>query len=40
MGLPISRSIIEAHAGVLRFNSKAQKGTTFYFTLPVKRKTK
>jgi PAS domain S-box-containing protein len=40
MGLSISRSIIEAHGGVLRFNSKPQKGTTFYFTLPVKRKTK
>jgi PAS domain S-box-containing protein len=40
MGLSISRSIIEAHAGVLRFNSKPQKGTTFYFTLPVKRKIK
>jgi C4-dicarboxylate-specific signal transduction histidine kinase len=38
MGLSISRSIIEAHAGILRFNSKPQKGTTFYFTLPVKRK--
>jgi PAS domain S-box-containing protein len=40
MGLSISRSIIEAHASVLRFNSKLQKGTTFYFTLPVKRKIK
>ena len=35
MGLSISRSIIEAHEGVLRFNSKSDKGTTFYFTLPV-----
>jgi PAS domain S-box-containing protein len=35
MGLSISRSIIEAHGGVLHFNSKAGKGTTFYFTLPL-----
>ena len=40
MGLSISRSIIEAHEGVLYFNSKPEKGTTFYFTLPVKRKIK
>ena len=37
MGLSISRSIIEAHQGVLSFNSNAEQGTTFYFTLPVKR---
>lgn len=35
MGLSISRSIVEAHNGVLRFNSKKEKGSTFYFTLPV-----
>lgn len=40
MGLSISRSIIEAHEGVLYFNSEPEKGTTFYFTLPVKRKIK
>ena len=40
MGLSISRSIIEAHEGVLSFNSKPEEGTTFYFTLPVKRKIK
>lgn len=34
MGLSISRSIIEAHDGVLQFNSKQRKGTSFYFTLP------
>jgi signal transduction histidine kinase len=38
MGLSISRSIIEAHEGILTFNSKPVEGTTFYFTLPVKRK--
>lgn len=36
MGLAISRSLIEAHHGSLRFNSKAGKGTTFYVTLPAK----
>ena len=35
MGLSISRSIVEAHNGLLRFNSKKNKGSTFYFTLPV-----
>lgn len=34
MGLSISRSIVEAHNGVLRFTSSPEKGTTFYFTLP------
>ncbi|MDD5462397.1 MAG: PAS domain S-box protein [Methylococcales bacterium] len=38
MGLSISRSIIEAHEGVLSFRSKPGEGTTFYFTLPVKEK--
>jgi PAS domain S-box-containing protein len=36
MGLSISRSIVEAHEGVFHFNSKPKKGTTFYFTLPLK----
>jgi signal transduction histidine kinase len=35
MGLSISRSLIEAHAGTLDFNSHPEKGTTFYFTLPI-----
>ena len=38
MGLSISRSLIEAHDGSLHFNSKAGKGTSFYFILPVRRK--
>jgi PAS domain S-box-containing protein len=38
MGLSISRSLVEAHNGVLHFNSKPEKGTTFYFTLPAGRK--
>lgn len=37
MGLSICRSIIEAHGGVLRFNSLPGKGTTFYFTLPLRK---
>ena len=36
MGLSISRSIIEAHGGVLSFNSKQGAGTSFCFTLPIK----
>ena len=40
MGLSISRSIIEAHEGILSFNSKPEAGTTFYFTLPVREKLK
>ena len=35
MGLSISRSIIEAHNGYLRFNSQTGIGSTFYFNLPV-----
>jgi C4-dicarboxylate-specific signal transduction histidine kinase len=35
MGLSISQSIVKAHGGVLSFNSKPGKGTTFYFTLPI-----
>ncbi len=39
MGLSICRSIVEAHDGFLRFNSQPKKGTTFYFTLPIRRQT-
>lgn len=35
MGLSICRSIVEAHNGMLRFNSEKGKGSTFYFTLPL-----
>jgi signal transduction histidine kinase len=38
MGLSISRSLIEAHDGTLHFNSQPGKGTSFYFTLPVPKK--
>ena len=37
MGLSISRSLVEAHQGTLHFNSKEDKGTTFYFTIPTER---
>jgi len=37
MGLSITRSLVEAHEGALNFNSKAGKGTTFYFTLPTEK---
>jgi C4-dicarboxylate-specific signal transduction histidine kinase len=36
MGLSISRSLIEAYGGTLYFNSEPGKGSTFYFTLPIK----
>ena len=35
MGLSISRSIIEAHQGVLSFSSLPDEETRFYFSLPV-----
>jgi PAS domain S-box-containing protein len=38
MGLSISRSLIEAHGGSLNFNSVLGRGTTFYFTIPLRRK--
>lgn len=38
MGLSISRSLVEAHDGSLNFNSTPGKGTAFYFTLPIRRK--
>ncbi|TAK60512.1 PAS domain-containing sensor histidine kinase [Methylobacter sp.] len=38
MGLSISRSLVEAHEGTLYFNSQLEKGSTFYFTLPIRRK--
>ncbi|MDP1664924.1 MAG: ATP-binding protein [Methylobacter sp.] len=37
MGLSISRSLIDAHEGTFHFNSQAGKGTTFYFTLPIRK---
>ncbi len=35
MGLSICQSLIASHNGELRFNCSKDKGTTFYFTLPI-----
>ena len=35
LGLSISRQIIEAHGGSIRFESAEDKGTTFYVSLPL-----
>ncbi len=34
LGLPISRSLVQAHGGNLWVESRAEEGTTFFFTLP------
>jgi len=36
LGLPISRSLVEAHGGELWVVSQIGEGTTFYFTLPIR----
>ena len=35
LGLSISKSILENMGGEITFNSVAEEGTTFYFTIPV-----
>lgn len=37
LGLFIAKNIVEAHGGKIRFESKQNKGTTFWFTLPIKK---
>jgi len=36
LGIFITKNIIEAHGGKIWFESEENKGTTFFFTLPVK----
>ena len=36
LGLFITKNVIEAHGGEIWFESEEDKGTTFYFTIPVK----
>ncbi len=38
LGLAITKSVIDAHGGKIWADSQPGKGTTFYFTLPIKRK--
>jgi len=38
LGLFITKNIVEAHGGKVWFESEEGKGSTFYFTLPVKKK--
>ena len=37
LGLPLAKKIVEAHGGKMWITSKLNEGTTFHFTLPVKR---
>jgi len=38
MGLSICRSIIEAHEGEINFKTNPEKGITFYFSLPIRKR--
>ncbi len=37
LGLFLAENIIEAHSGKIWFESEENKGTSFYFTLPIKK---
>ena len=36
LGLPISRSLVQAHGGDLWVESEIGEGTTFFFSLPIR----
>ena len=38
LGLYIAKNIIEAHKGKIWFESEINKGTAFYFQIPIKNK--
>ena len=40
LGMFITKNIIQAHRGKIWFESEPGKGTTFYFTIPIKKKAK
>lgn len=39
LGLPIARQLMEAHNGIMWCNSKPDKGSSFYFAIPIENET-